>query len=94
MENSSWEYWLDEALARLESLKLLRSLRPIYPSSLPRQQSTHTLKPIDDNYEVEVFEEMQPWDRSSVEVLMSDPTFQKWLLDVPSSGLYPLLFVT
>lgn len=29
---------------------------------------------------------MQPWDRSSVEVSISGSTFQKWLLEIPSSG--------
>ncbi|TQE08649.1 hypothetical protein C1H46_005741 [Malus baccata] len=36
--------------------------------------------------EFKVFDEMQTWDRFSVEVHIPEPTFQKWLLDIPSSG--------
>ncbi|KAL9406221.1 hypothetical protein Peur_003193 [Populus x canadensis] len=73
----SWDSWVDEALAKLHSLKLLRSLRPINLSPQPH-------KNCEDDYQV--FDEMQPWDRSSVEISISEPTFQKWLLDIPSSG--------
>eukprot|EP00258_Populus_trichocarpa_P045652 XP_024461671.1 8-amino-7-oxononanoate synthase isoform X2 [Populus trichocarpa] len=82
MENDSsygdsWDSWVDEALAKLHSLKLLRSLRPINLSPQPH-------KNCEDDYQV--FDEMQPWDRSSVEISISEPTFHKWLLDIPSSG--------
>ncbi|KAK4780913.1 hypothetical protein SAY87_017019 [Trapa incisa] len=73
-----WDTWVEEALARLQSLNLLRSLRPINVSaSVARVQRT-------DDFEL--FDEMQPWDRRSVEVDMAVPTIQKWLLDIPSSG--------
>ncbi|KAJ0099173.1 hypothetical protein Patl1_20734 [Pistacia atlantica] len=29
---------------------------------------------------------MQPWDRSAVEISISDSTFHRWLHDIPSSG--------
>ncbi|XP_024461671.2 8-amino-7-oxononanoate synthase isoform X2 [Populus trichocarpa] len=82
MENDSsygdsWDSWVDEALAKLHSLKLLRSLRPINLSPQPH-------KNCEDDYQV--FDEMQPWDRSSVEISISERTFHKWLLDIPSSG--------
>ncbi|KAF2289224.1 hypothetical protein GH714_030003 [Hevea brasiliensis] len=81
MEKSSWDYWVQEALAKLESLKLLRSLRPIY---LSKESNPSRKVALGVNYEV--FDEMQPWDRSSVEVSISESTFQKWLLEIPSSG--------
>ncbi|XP_010258831.1 PREDICTED: 8-amino-7-oxononanoate synthase [Nelumbo nucifera] len=83
---SSWDNWVEEALSRLESLKLLRSLRPI---SLSREE----VKPTEvesRNFvnfgEFETFDGLRSWDRSSVEVEIAEPTFQKWVNDVPSSG--------
>ncbi|KAJ6308347.1 hypothetical protein OIU76_018013 [Salix suchowensis] len=73
----SWDSWVEEALAKLHSSKLLRSLRPINLFPQPHKNS-------EDDYQV--FDEMQPWDRSSVEISISEPTFHKWLLDIPSSG--------
>ncbi|XP_015577599.2 8-amino-7-oxononanoate synthase isoform X2 [Ricinus communis] len=84
MEKRSWDYWVEEALERLESLKLLRSLRPIYLSRETYSPKSEPLEVAGDDYEV--FDEMQPWDRSSVEVSISDSTFHKWLLETPSSG--------
>ncbi|CAK7355901.1 unnamed protein product [Dovyalis caffra] len=82
MENAShnddsWDSWVDKAVAKLQSLKLLRSLRPI-------NLSTEHDKNFEDDYQV--FDEMQPWDRTSVEISISEPTFHKWVLDIPSSG--------
>ncbi|GAV75712.1 Aminotran_1_2 domain-containing protein [Cephalotus follicularis] len=83
MERSSlWDEWVEEALSMLESMKLLRSLRPIFVSN-HLQQPQHESKPNDD---YEVFDEMQHWDRSSVEVSISNTTFLRWLQDIPSSG--------
>ncbi|XP_050225801.1 8-amino-7-oxononanoate synthase isoform X2 [Mercurialis annua] len=78
MEKSSWDYWVEEALEKLQSLKLLRSLRPIYLSNSKETQV------LGDDYEV--FDQMQPWDRSSIEVSISQSTFRNWLLEIPSSG--------
>ncbi|KAJ4721915.1 8-amino-7-oxononanoate synthase [Melia azedarach] len=83
MENSFWNKWVEKALSKLETLKVLRSLRPIYVSSNEQMQQQQT-EPIDGYYEV--FDEMQPWDRSSVEISISDSTFQRWLHEIPSSG--------
>ncbi|XP_054812697.1 8-amino-7-oxononanoate synthase isoform X2 [Prosopis cineraria] len=91
---SAWDYWVGEALARLESLKLLRSLRPI----CLRKQNTHLhvengkqYVPIPEivgegDEEFEVFDQMRPWDRSSVEVEIGEPTFNRWMNDTPSPG--------
>ncbi|PON56392.1 LL-diaminopimelate aminotransferase [Trema orientale] len=80
---SSWDKWVEEALSKLESLQLLRSLRPIYLRTEPE----HPIKadaPIQDEFQV--FDEMQQWDRSSVEIQISDATFQNWVNHISSSG--------
>jgi len=69
-----WKKWVEEALTTLDSLRVLRSLRPI---CLQRE--------VDDDA-FEVFDEMQQWDRSSVEVQIRETTFRKWMHDAPSSG--------
>ncbi|XP_022969783.1 8-amino-7-oxononanoate synthase isoform X4 [Cucurbita maxima] len=82
-----WDAYVEQALAQLGFLQLLRSLRPITPS-------LEKLNPVDDEAPIEakedgefkVFDEMQPWDRASVEVEIAESTVQKWLLDIPSSG--------
>lgn len=72
-----WEKWVEEALATLDSLKVLRSLRPICLRN--------------DEPAFQVFDEMQQWDRSSVEVEIGETTFRRWMHDTPSSGkLVPL----
>jgi len=71
-----WEKWVEEALTTLDSLKVLRSLRPI---CLQRGVD-------DDDDAFQVFDEMQQWDRSSVEVQIRETTFRKWMHDTPSSG--------
>ncbi|CAK8564796.1 unnamed protein product [Lathyrus sativus] len=75
-----WDNWVQEALTTLDSLKVLRSLRPI---SL-RSQKIRVDDDEDDAFEV--FDEMQQWDRSSVEVEIGETTFRKWMHDTPSSG--------
>ncbi|XP_028117223.1 LOW QUALITY PROTEIN: 8-amino-7-oxononanoate synthase-like [Camellia sinensis] len=87
MEMSLWDQWVEEAVSKLESLKLLRSLRPIH---LPINEQS---KPIDtqmknaSNYdEFEAFDGLRQWDRASVEVVIADSTFQRWVREVPSCG--------
>ncbi|CAN1265526.1 hypothetical protein LINPERPRIM_LOCUS12271 [Linum perenne] len=82
----SWDEWLDEAISKLESTKLLRSLRPI---TLGKQQQQPLCSSLGHAYKV--FDEMQQWDRSSVEVSVSDSTFGSWLRNAASVG--ELLFV-
>ena len=98
----TWDYWVEEALARLESLKVLRSLRPIYirsekqriPINNELQFLSNPKKDEGENEEFEVFDEMRQWDRSSVEVEIGESTFQRWMHDTPSSGNpFSLLFV-
>lgn len=72
---NSWDYWVEGALSKLESLKLLRSLRPIHLSPCS----------IESN-DFEFYEGLSQWDRASVEIEISEATFQKWLQDIPSSG--------
>ena len=87
---SMWDAYVEQALEQLGLLQLLRSLRPITPS-------LEKLNPVDDEAPIEakedgefkVFDEMQPWDRASVEVEIAESTVQKWLLDIPSSGMLP-----
>lgn len=91
---SAWDNWVGEALQRLESLKVLRSLRPIYlrkgkPLSPTDNELEYVPNPEnggDDDEEFEVFDEMRPWDRSSVEVEIEESTFQRWMHDTPSPG--------
>ncbi|XVF08489.1 hypothetical protein REPUB_Repub07fG0007500 [Reevesia pubescens] len=84
MEASSlWDKWVEEAVSKLESLKLLRSLRPLYLSN-EQSELANVGSSIEEEYEV--FGEMQPWDRSSVQVSISELTYRKWLLEIPSSG--------
>ncbi|RDX64773.1 8-amino-7-oxononanoate synthase, partial [Mucuna pruriens] len=73
-----WDNWVGEALAILHSLKVLRSLRPI---SL--RIHNHNKRP---TAAFQVFDEMQHWDRSSVEVEIAETTFYRWMHDTPSSG--------
>lgn len=73
-----WDNWVEEAVSKLESLKVLRSLRPIH---LIRSDSFQT-----KSDELEFYDGLRQWDRASVEVQISEPTFQKWLEDIPSSG--------
>lgn len=89
---SLWDQWVEEALSKLESLKLLHSLRPIH---LPINEQ---LKPIDtqmknaSNYdELEVFNGLRQWDRASVEVVIADSTFQRWVHEIPSCGTVNLI---
>ncbi|KAK6250418.1 hypothetical protein SCA6_004423 [Theobroma cacao] len=81
--NSLWEKWVEQAVSKLESLKLLRSLRPLYLSSV-RQEVANV--GISNEEEYELFDAVQPCDRSSIEVSISESTYRKWLLEVPSSG--------
>ncbi|KAL3524143.1 hypothetical protein ACH5RR_016977 [Cinchona calisaya] len=84
MVNSWWDFWVEEALSKLQSLKLLRSLRPIHLIPFPSQQSNQTHKPQD--LDLQFYDGLRQWDRASVEVQISEPTFQKWLQEIPSSG--------
>ncbi|KAL6335834.1 hypothetical protein AAG906_040553 [Vitis piasezkii] len=54
---------------------LIRSLRPIHlPNPLPTPR------------DFEVFHHLSPWDRLAIEIKISEPTFLKWVNEIPSSG--------
>ncbi|XP_075649279.1 8-amino-7-oxononanoate synthase-like [Castanea sativa] len=89
-----WDNLVEEALVKLENLKLLRSLRPIH---LPNDQQSKPIEnealssSISDHEEAgkdvfQVYDEMQQWDRSAVEVQIAEETFQRWVSDIPSTG--------
>ncbi|GFY84381.1 biotin F [Actinidia rufa] len=87
MEVSSWDHCVEAALAKLESMKLLRSLRPIHlPSGEEQAPNAIEQKNVPILDALEVFDGLRPWDRASVEVEIAESTFQRWVRDVPSSG--------
>lgn len=77
---SSWDEWVEQALSRLESKKVLRSLRPIHYPYHPFE-----IEPKND-HAFEVYDGIRQWDRASVEIEIAESTFQRWIQDVPSSG--------
>jgi 8-amino-7-oxononanoate synthase len=79
-----WDKWVEEALTSLDSLKVLRSLRPICLRN-QKLSSLHLQLRVDDDA-FEVFDQMHQWDRSSIEVEIGETTFRKWMHDTPSSG--------
>ncbi|XP_021823373.1 8-amino-7-oxononanoate synthase-like [Prunus avium] len=79
---SSWDHWVEEALQQLEHLQLLMTMIPIYLHHGATQEAQK--KPIED--ELDVFDEMQPWDRSSVEVHISEPKFIERPRGIPVLG--------
>lgn len=91
-----WDDVVEEALEKLESLKLLRALRPIHLSSDQQPEFNDTgsqlsSKPNQEGQRkqvFQVFEEMHLWDRSSVEVQISQETFRRWLRELPSTGTF------
>ncbi|CAH9098028.1 unnamed protein product, partial [Cuscuta europaea] len=85
---SSWDLWVEEALSRLHSLKLLRAIRPILPlnTTQPGVQASGRRHSFPGNDQLQVFNDLRLWDRASVEVFIAEATFQKWMQDAPSSG--------
>ncbi|EPS62699.1 hypothetical protein M569_12090, partial [Genlisea aurea] len=77
------EEWVKEAISKLHSLKLLRSLRPIQLTSANCDAFQSSLSPRREDL---IFDGPRKWDRDSVQVNVSESTFQKWLHDSPSSG--------
>lgn len=77
---NSWDEWVELALQKLESHKLLRSVRPIH---LSKDSNSLSHSNADD---FEFFDELRQWDRDTVEVQISETTYHKWLQDIPSSG--------
>jgi 8-amino-7-oxononanoate synthase len=77
---------VEEAVNVLESRQILRSLRPICMSRQNEEEIVKSRANGGDGYEV--FDGLCQWDRTSVEVSVSIPTFQKWLHDEPSNGTF------
>lgn len=90
MADNSWDKCVEEAVNVLESRQVLRSLRPICISSQKDEEMARSRG--DEGDEYEVFDGMRQWDRTSVEVSVSIPTFQKWLHDEPSNGTFHFQF--
>ncbi|CAK9135134.1 unnamed protein product [Ilex paraguariensis] len=84
MEVSMWDNWVEQVLSKLESTKLLRSLRPIHLPSTEQPQIPS------NSDEFEVYDGLRQWDRAYVEVEIAETTFQKWVQDIPSSGDYDI----
>ncbi|KAG9150264.1 hypothetical protein Leryth_009834 [Lithospermum erythrorhizon] len=78
MEANQWDLWVEEAVSKLKSNNLLRSLRPINLSHKCSSQNAS------NGYEY--FDTIQEFDRKSVEYEISDTTYDKWLLDISSCG--------
>ena len=74
-----WDQWLERALARLESLKVKYVIKPITLSVQAPVSIKCPGMEAEDSEEFEKFDSLQPWDRSSLEVLIDESTFQKWL---------------
>ncbi|KAA8533892.1 hypothetical protein F0562_031409 [Nyssa sinensis] len=87
MGMNSWDYWVEQALSKLELLNLRRSLRPIYLSNNEQRNYTgNASENASNSNEFEVFDGLRQWDRASVEVEISESTFQSWVRDIPSLG--------
>ncbi|XP_011621169.1 8-amino-7-oxononanoate synthase isoform X1 [Amborella trichopoda] len=88
MENS-WDSWLDQALQKLYSTKLIRTLRPIFmapPSNGYLGNADKVLGNSMSEEHFETFDGIQPWDREAVEVEITESTFQKWMNEFSISG--------
>lgn len=85
-----WNVWLEEAVNKLEKLKRLRSLRPLFTRCHAHSlltspnYSTHL-----SHEEFQTFDSLGAWDRSAVEVEISEPTFQYWMSNFCSTGCFP-----
>ena len=80
-----WDEWVEAALSKLESSKLLRSLRPINVSSKINNSDNAS------NFGGkghQVFGGLRQWDRASVEVDIAESTFHDWLNEIPSCGIF------
>ncbi|XP_030937002.1 8-amino-7-oxononanoate synthase-like [Quercus lobata] len=92
---SSWDNLVEEALAKLESLKHLLPIRTIHLSNPNDQQQIRI-----ENHETtqssslsqqgkasfQVFNEIQPWDLCAVEVQVAEVAFQRLIHFLPSTG--------
>ncbi|KAL3677898.1 hypothetical protein R1sor_020854 [Riccia sorocarpa] len=77
-----WERWLDQVLHHLEHLQLKRRLLSLNSSSAPARLPP--AKILGDS--LEIFQSHGPWDRQTVEVLVSQTDFRDWLSDESHTG--------
>ncbi|XVF77525.1 hypothetical protein PTKIN_Ptkin14bG0051600 [Pterospermum kingtungense] len=75
---SSWDLWIEEALAKLESRKMFLPLRPMHLANLGQQETVASETKADEN-EYKTFQEIQPWDRVSVHISVHETFFQHLL---------------
>ncbi|XVF77533.1 hypothetical protein PTKIN_Ptkin14bG0052400 [Pterospermum kingtungense] len=75
---SSWDLWIEEAVAKLESRKMFLPLRPMHLAGLGQQETVASETKADEN-EYETFQEIQPWDRVSVQISVPETFFQHLL---------------
>ncbi|KAL4595570.1 hypothetical protein ACB092_12G101600 [Castanea dentata] len=88
-----WDSFVEEALAKLESLKLVRHLRPIHlpsdqqPKPIENEPQSNSISDQEEAGEevFQMFDEMQQWERSSVEVHIAEETFQSWVSEISTT---------
>ncbi|KAF3976448.1 hypothetical protein CMV_000362 [Castanea mollissima] len=89
-----WDSLVEEALAKLESLKLVRHLRPIHlpndqqPKPIENEPQSNSISDQEEAGEkvFQMFDEMQQWERSFVEVHIAEETFQSWISEISTTG--------
>lgn len=89
-----WDSSVEEALAKLESLKLVRHLRPVHlpndqqPKPIENEPQSNSISDQEEagKEDFQMFDEMQQWERSSVEVHIAEETFQSWVCEISTTG--------
>ncbi|KAK8560259.1 hypothetical protein V6N13_061136 [Hibiscus sabdariffa] len=83
-QKSSWDLWIEEAVAKLESIRLFTPLRPMRVPTLKHHQENQdddheeAQRKFDDD-QFETFHGIQPWDRLSVQVSIPHAFYQRLL---------------
>lgn len=84
MENL-WDKWVAESVEKLEGSKLLLSLRTMYLKNLEEEEDVRGSRAnIEEEYPV--FNQLNPWDRTSVEMAVSEFTFNNWVNGLSTTG--------
>ncbi|GMJ13661.1 biotin F, biotin 4 [Hibiscus trionum] len=81
-QKTSWDLWVEEAVSKLESIKLFTPLRPMRVPTLKQQQENQDdeeAPPKFDDDQYETFPGIQPWDRLSIQVSIPDAFYQRLL---------------
>ncbi|KAK8690577.1 hypothetical protein V6N13_074109 [Hibiscus sabdariffa] len=77
-QRSSWDLWIEEAVAKLESIRLFTPLRPMRVPTLKHQDDEEAQPKFDDD-QYQTFHGIQPWDRLSVQVSIPHAFYQRLL---------------